>query len=128
MNKMFKRFVNTSIYSNLLCDHVKEVPKDLKKYVYEYILEFIDIFWNNFCRDLFIENLDVKINDSNRISIFRDYREMDTLINHYDEIIELFARTASLILSKKWEFDKDHFNWRIEEKQIINNIYKYVCE
>ena len=128
MNKMFKRFVNTNIYSNLLLDHVKEVPKDLEKYVCGYILEFIDIFWNNFCRDLFIENLDVKINDSNRISIFRDYREMDTLINHYDEIIELFARTASLILSKKWEFDKDSLNWRIEEKQIINNIYKYVCE
>ena len=128
MNKMFKRFVNTSIYSNLLCDHVKEVPKDLEKYVYEDTLEFIDIFWSNFCRDLFIENLDVKIDDSNKISIFRDYGEMDVLINHYDEIVELFARTASLILSKKWELDKDHLSWRIKEKQMTNNIYKYVSE
>ena len=128
MNKMFKRFVNTSIYSNLRCDHVKEVPEDLEEYVYEDTLEFIDTFWYHFCRDLFIEKLDVKLGDSNRISIFSDYREMDTLVNHYDEIVELFARTASLILSKKWKLDKDSLNWRIETKQIIDNTYKYVCE
>ena len=128
MNKMFKRFANTSIYSNLRCDHVKEVPKCLEKYVYEDTLEFIDTFWCHFCRDLFIENLDVKIGDSNRVSIFSVYREMDALINHYDEIVELFARTASLILSKKWELEKDNLNWRIETKQIIDNVYKYVSE
>ena len=128
MNKMFKRFVNTSIYSNLRRDHVKEVPADLEKYVYEDTLEFIDAFWDNFCRDLFIENLDVKIDDSNRISVFSCYREMDALINHYDEIVELFARTASLILSRKWKLDKDSLNWRIETKQIIDNVYKYVSE
>ena len=128
MNKMFKRFANTSIYSNLPHDHVKEVPADLKKYVYEDTLEFIDAFWCHFCRDLFIENLDVKIGDSNRISVFSCYREMDALINHYDEIVELFARTASLILSRKWELDKDSLNWRIETKQIIDNVYKYVSE
>ena len=128
MNKMFKRFSNTSIYSNLRHDHVKKVPADLEKYVYEDTLEFIDTFWCHFCRDLFIENLDVKIGDSNRVSIFSVYREMDTLINHYDEIVELFARTASLILSRKWELDKDSLNWRIETKQIIDNVYKYVSE
>ena len=128
MNKMFKRFANTSIYSNLRHDHVKEVPEYFKKYVYKDTLEFIDTFWCNFGRDLFIENLDVKIGDSNRISIFRDYREMDALINHYDEIVELFARTASLILSKKWGLDKDSLNWRIKTKQIIDNTYKYVSE
>ena len=128
MNKMFKRFANTSIYSNLRYDHVKEVPKDLEKYVYEDTLEFIDTFWCNLCRDLFIENLDVKIGDSNRTSIFSDYREMDALINHYDEIVELFARTASLILSRKWELDKDSLNRRIKTKQIIDNTYKYVSE
>ena len=128
MNKMFKRFVNTSIYSNLQHDHVKEVPAYFKKYVYEDTLEFIDTFWFNFCRDLLIEKLDVKIGDSNRISIFSDYREMDALINHYDEIVELFARTASLILSRKRELDKDNLNWQIETKQIIDNVYKYVSE
>lgn len=128
MNKMFKRFANTNIYSNLRHDHVKEVPADLKEYVYEDTLEFIDTFWCHFCRDLFIENLDVKIGDSNRISVFSCYREMDALINHYDEIVELFARTASLILSRKWELDKDSLNWRIETKQIIDNVYKYVSE
>ena len=128
MNKMFKRFANTSIYSNLRHDHVKEVPADLKEYVYEDTLEFIDTFWCHFCRDLFIENLDVEIGDSNRISVFSCYREMDALINHYDEIVELFARTASLILSKKWELEKDNLNWRIETKQIIDNVYKYVSE
>lgn len=128
MNKMFKRFANTSIYSNLRNDHAKEVPAYFEKYVYEDTLEFIDTFWCNFCRDLFIENLDVKIGDSNRILIFRCYREMDTLVNNYDEIVELFARTASLILPKKWELDKDSLNWRIETKQIIDNIYKYVKE
>ena len=128
MNKMFKRFANTSIYSNLRHDHVKEIPAYFKKYVYEDTLEFIDTFWFNFCRDLFIENLDVKIGDSNRISIFRDYREMDALVNHYDEIIELFARTASLILSRKLELNKDSLNWRIKTKQIIDNIYKYVSK
>ena len=128
MNKMFKRFANTSIYSNLRCDHVKKVPADLEKYVYEDTLEFIDTFWFNFCRDLFIENLDVKIDDSNRVSVFSDYREMDTLINHYDEIVKLFARTASLILSKKWELDKDHLVWITDAKKIINNTYKYVSE
>lgn len=128
MNKMFKRFANTSIYSNLRNDHAKEVPAYFEKYVYEDTLGFIDTFWCNFCRDLFIENLDVKIGDSNRISIFSCYREMDTLVNNYDEIVELFARTASLILPKKWELDKDSLNWRIETKQIIDNIYKYVKE
>lgn len=128
MNKMFKRFANTSIYSNLRHDHANEVPKDLEEYVYKDTLEFIDTFWCNFCRDLFIENLDVKIGDSNRISVFSCYREMDALINHYDEIVELFARTASLILSRKWELDKDSLNWRIETKQIIDNVYKYVSE
>lgn len=44
MNKMFKRFANTSIYSNLRHDHVKEVPADLEEYVYEDTLEFIDTF------------------------------------------------------------------------------------
>lgn len=128
MNKMFKRFANTSIYSNLLNDHAKKVPADLEGYVYGNTLEFIDGFWSYFCRDLFIENLHVKIDDSNRVSIFSDYREMDALINHYDEIVELFARTASLILSRKWELNKDHLNWRIETKQIIDNTYKYVRE
>lgn len=128
MNKMFKRFANTSIYSNLRNDHAKEVPAYFEKYVYEDTLEFINTFWCNFCRDLFIENLDVKIDNSNRISIFSRYREMDTLVNNYDEIVELFARTASLILPKKWELDKDSLNWRIETKQIIDNIYKYVKE
>lgn len=128
MNKMFKRFTNTSIYSNLRHDHVKEVPESLEEYVYEDILEFIDTFWYNLCRDLFIENLDVKIGDSNRISIFSDYREMDALVNNYDKIVELFARTASLILSRKWELDKDILNWRIKTKQIIDNTYKYVSE
>lgn len=128
MNKMFKRFANTSIYSNLRHNHVKEVPKDLEEYVYEDTLEFIDVFWCDLVRDLFIENLDVKIEDSDRISVFSDYREMDTLINHYDEIIELFARNASLILSRKWELNKDSLNWRIERKQIIDNTYKYLSE
>ena len=128
MNKMFKRFANTSIYSNLRHDHVKEVPAYFEKYVYEDTLEFIDTFWCNFCRDLFIENLNVKIGDSNEISIFRDYREMDALVNNYDKIVELFARTASLILSRKWELDKYSLNWRIETKQIIDNVYKYVSE
>lgn len=128
MNKMFKRFANTSIYSNLLNDHAKEVPADLEEYVYKDTLEFIDVFWCHFGRGLFIENLDVKIGDSNRISIFSVYREMDVLINHYDEIVELFARTASLILSRKWELNKDHLNWRIGTKQLIDNVYKYVRE
>lgn len=128
MNKMFKRFVNTSIYSNLRRGHVKEVPEDLEEYVYKDTLEFIDTFWCNFRRDLLIENLDVKLGDSNRISIFSCYREMDALINHYDEIVELFARTASLILSKKWGLDKDYLNWRIKTKQLIDNVYKYVRE
>ena len=128
MNKMFKRFANTSIYSDLLIDHAKKVPADLEDYVYRDTLEFIYNFWGHFCRDLFIENLDVKIDDSNSISVFSDYREMDALINHYDEIVELFARTASLILSRKWELDKDSLNWRIETKQIIDNVYKYVRE
>lgn len=128
MNKMFKRFANTSIYSNLRNDHAKEVPADLEEYVYRDTLEFIDVFWGNFCRDLFIEDLDVKLGDSNRVSIFSVYREMNDLINHYDEIVELFARTASLILSRKWELDKDNLNWRIETKQIIDNTYKYVRE
>lgn len=131
MNKMFKRFTNTSIYSNLRHDHAKEVPEDLEEYVYKDTLEFIDDFWCHFCRDLFIENienLDVKIDYSNRILIFGVYREMDALINHYDEIVELFARTASLILSRKWELDKDSLNWRIKTKQIIDNTYKYVSE
>lgn len=128
MNKMFKRFANTSIYSNLRNDHAKEVPADLEKYVYEDTLEFIDTFWLNFCRDLFIEDLDVKLGDSNRVSVFSYYREMDALINHYDEIVELFARTASLILSRKWGFDKDHLNCRIKTKQLIDNVYKYVRE
>lgn len=127
MNKMFKRFANTNIYSNLLNDHGKKVPADLKNYVYRDTLEFINTFWYHFCRDLFIENLDVKINGSNRISIFRDYREMDTLINHYDEIVESFARIASLILSGKWELNKESLDWRIKEKELINKIYKYVC-
>lgn len=128
MNKMFKRFVNTSIYSNLRNDHAKKVPADLEEYVYGDTLEFIDAFWGNFCRDLFIENLDVKIGDSDRISIFSDYREMDALINHYDEIVESLAKAASSILSRKWELDKDHLNWRIETKQLIDNVYKYVKE
>lgn len=128
MNKMFKRFANTSIYSNLRHDHAKEVPENLKEYIYEDTLEFMDTFWGNFCRDLFIEDLDVKLGDSNRVSVFNRYREMDALINHYDEIVELFARTASLILSRKWELDKDSLNWRIETKQLIDNVYKYVRE
>lgn len=128
MNKMFKRFANTSIYSNLQNDHAKEVPADLEEYVYGDTLEFIDTFWVHFCRDLFIENLDVKIGDSNRVSVFSVYREMNALINHYDEIVELFARTASLILSRKLELDKYNLNWRIETKQLIDNVYKYVKE
>lgn len=128
MNKMFKRFANTNIYSNLRHDHVKEVPADLEKYIYENTLGFIDTFWCNFCRDLFIENLDVKIGDYNRVSVFSDYREMDTLIDHYDEIVELFARTASLILSRKWKLDKDYLAWRTEAKKITNDTYKYLCE
>lgn len=128
MNKMFKRFVNTSIYSRKRYDHEKEVPADLEKYVYGDTLEFIDAFWCNIGRDLFIEDLNVRINDSDRVSIFSDYREMDALINHYDEIVELFARTASLILSKKWELDEESLNWRIETKQLVDNVYKYVRE
>ena len=128
MNKMFKRFVNTNIYSNLRHDHVKEVPADLEKYTYKDTLEFIDIVWCSICRDLFIENLDVKINDSNRISIFNNCLEMDAFINHYDEIVELFARTASLILSGKWKLDRNQLDWRIDTKRIINETYIYVNE
>lgn len=128
MNKMFKRFANTNIYSSKRYNHEKEVPEDLEEYTYEDCLEFIEMVWSNLCRDLFIENLEVKINDSDRISIFSDYREMDALINHYDEIVELFARTASLILSRKWELDKDNLNWRTETKQLVDNVYKYVKE
>lgn len=128
MNKMFKRFVNTSIYSSKRYDHEKEVPADLEEYTYEDCLEFIEMVWGDLCRDLFIENLDVKINNSDRISIFSDYSEIGALVNNYDKIVELFARTASLILSRKWELNKDDLNWRIETKQIIDNTYKYVCE
>lgn len=128
MNKMFKRFVNTSIYSSKRYNHEKEVPEDLEEYTYGDCLEFIEMVWSNLCRDLFIENLEVKINDSDRISIFSDYREMDALINHYDEIVELFARTSSLILSGKWKLDEDNLNWRTETKQLVDNVYKYVKE
>lgn len=128
MNKMFKRFINTSIYSNRRNEHRKEVPEDLEKYTYKDSLEFIDIVWCNIGRDLFIENLEVEIKDSDRISIFIDYREMSDFINHYDEIVELFARIASLILSGKWKLDKGSLDWRIDTKRIINNTYKYVSE
>lgn len=128
MNKMFKRFVNTSIYSSNRYDHEKEVPADLKEYTYRDTLEFIDVVWCNLCRDLFIENLEVKINDCNRISIFGDYREMSDLIKHYDEIVESFARIASLILSGKWKLDKKCLDWRTDTKRIINDTYKYVSE
>lgn len=127
MNKMFKRFTNINIYLSTRHDYVKEVPESLKKYIYGDVLEFIDTFWCNFGRDLFIENLDVKINDSNRVSIFSDYREMDAFINDYDKIVESFARTASLILSGKWGLNKGSLDWRIKEKEFINKIYKYVC-
>lgn len=128
MNKMFKRFVNTSIYSSKRYDHKKKVPADLEKYIYRDCLEFIDITWCNLCRDLFIENLEVEINDSDRISIFSDYREMSDFINRYDEIVELFARIASLILSGKWKLDKKGLDWRTDTKRIINDTYKYVSE
>lgn len=128
MNKMFKRFVNTSIYSNQRNEHKKKVPEDLEEYTYGDSLEFIDIVWCNIGRDLFIENLEVTINDSNRISIFSDYREMSDFINHYDEIVELFARIASLILSGKWKLDSGSLDWRNDTKRIINNTYKYVSE
>ena len=128
MNKMFKRFTNINIYSSTRHDYVKEVPESLKEYIYGSVLEFIDTFWCDFGRDLFIENLDVKINDSNRISIFSDYREMDAFINNYDKIVESFAKIASLILSKEWELDKENLNWRIKTKRIINDTYKYLSE
>lgn len=128
MNKMFKRFVNTSIYSSKRCDHEKEVPADLREYTYRDTLEFIDMVWCNLGRDLFIEDLEVKINDSNRISVFSDYREMSDFINRYDEIVELFARTASLILSGKWKLNKESLDWRIGTKRIINDTYKYLSE
>lgn len=128
MNKMFKRFVNTSIYSSKRCDHKKKVPADLEEYTYRDYLEFIDITWCNLCRDLFIENLKVEINDSDRISIFSDYCEMRDFINRYDEIVELFARTASLILSGKWKLSKEGLDWRTDTKRIINDTYKYVSE
>lgn len=128
MNKMFKRFVNTSIYSSKRCDHEKEVPADLREYTYRDTLDFIDMVWGYLGRDLFIEDLEVKINDSNRISVFDDYREMSNFINRYDEIVELFARTASLILSGKWKLNKESLDWRIGTKRIINNTYKYLSE
>lgn len=128
MNKMFKRFTNINIYSSTRHDYVKEVPESLKEYIYGDVLEFIDTFWCYFGRDLFIEKLDVKIGDSNRISIFSDYREMDAFINNYDKIVESFARTASLILSKGWELNKESLDWRINTKQIINDTYKYLSE
>lgn len=128
MNKVFKRFVNTSVYSSERCDHEKEVPADLEKYTRDDILEFINILWCNVRRDLFIENLDVKISDSDRISVFGYYCKMRDFINCYDEIVEQFARIASLILSKKWELDKVSLDWRIDTKQFINNIYKYLSE
>ena len=128
MNKMFKRFTNINIYSSTRHDYVKEVPESLKEYIYGDVLEFIDTFWCNFGRDLFIEDLNVKISDSNRVSIFSDYREMDAFINNYDKVVESFARIASLILSKEWELDKEHLDWRIDTKQIINDTYKYLSE
>lgn len=128
MNKMFKRFVNTSIYSSKRCDHKKEVPADLRKYTYIDTLEFIDMVWGYLGRDLFIEDLEVEINDSNRISVFGDYREMSDFINRYDEIVELFARTASLILSGKWKLNKEILDWKIGTKRIINDTYKYLSE
>ena len=84
--------------------------------------------WCNLCRDLFIENLEVKINDFDRISVFGDYREMSDFINRYDEIVELFARIASLILSGKWKLYKESLDWRTDTKRIINDTYKYVSE
>ena len=128
MNKMFKRFTNTSIYSNKRNEHVKEVPADLEKYTYENTLEFIDIIWCSFCRDLFIEDLDVEICNADKISVFTEYNEMNAFINHYDEIVELFARTASLILSGKWKLNRDQLDWRIDTKRIINETYIYVKE
>ena len=53
---------------------------------------------------------------------------MSDFINHYDEIVELFARIASLILSGKWKLDKESLDWRIDTKRIINDTYKYVSE
>lgn len=128
MNKMFKRFTNTSIYSNQRNKHVKKVPADLEKYTYKDTLEFIDIVWCSICRDLFIEDLDVEIRSDDRISIFTEYKEMNAFINHYDEIVELFARTASLILSEKWKLDRNQLDWRIDTKRIINETYIYVNE
>lgn len=128
MNKMFKRFTNTSIYSNQRNEHVKKVPADLEKYTYRDTLEFIDIFWCNLGRDLFIEDLDVEICNADRILIFRDYLEMGAFINDYDKIVELFASIASLILSGKWKLDRNQLDWRIETKKIINETYIYVKE
>lgn len=126
MNKMFKRFANTSIYSYELNKNGKEIPENLKKYVDEDYPKFIDIFWYNFGRNLFIEDLNV--GNIYRISIFSDYQGMSDFIDHYDEIVESFARVAYSVLSRKWELNKDSANYRVDTKKTINDIYKYVSE
>lgn len=128
MNKMFKRFANTKIYSHQLDDHKKKVPADLEDYVHGDILEFIDEFWYRYGRDLFIENQYVNIPDCDKIHIFDKYARIDDLVNHYNEIVESFARTMSLILSKKCDLERSSIDYRVNTKKLINDVYKYVSK
>lgn len=128
MNKMFKRFADTNIYSNQLSTHKKKVPTDLEEYVNGNYLDFIDMFWCNLCRDLFVEDLYVYIHDHDKVSVFGDYSKMDDFVNHYDEIVKSFAKTMALILSKKWRLEESSCNYRNDTIELINSIYKYVSK
>lgn len=128
MDKMFKRFADTNIYSYKLDDHKKEIPENLKGRVYGNNLEFIDEFWYSFGRDLFIENLYVKMYNSDKVSPLGEYMEMNDLINNYDKVVESFAKAMSLILSKKWNLESSSVDYRTSTKQLINDVYKYVSE
>lgn len=128
MNKMFKRFANTKIYSYRLDDHKKKVPANLEDYVNEGVLGFIGEFWYSYGRDLFIENQYVNIPDHDKIHIFDGYTRIDDFVNHYNEIVESFARTMSLILSKKCDLERSSIDYRVNTKKLINDVYKYVSE
>lgn len=128
MNRVFKRFANIDIYSTLRSSHTKEVPKSLEELADGDYLCFIDTFWNDFGRDLFIENQEIGVSNDKKIAIFSASTEMSGFVNDYDNIINSFAEVASLIVSKKWKLDREGANWRDETKKLIDNIYSYVNE
>lgn len=131
MRDTFIKFADTNIYDTVCAHHKKEVPEGLNYDEDSDYLDCIFNFWYNFGRDLFIENLDVRLKKYDRVSPFilsKDVITLTEFLDNYDKVVDKFKLAISTILSEKWPLREDDANWRKNAMKELDLLYNFVNE